>query len=808
MLGQKLTTDYMKIHSTRSFFLFFAILFFSCSSQAQIPDFNLTSVSNLPYTQELNDIWGYVDGSGVEYALVGTRTGTSIVSLANPSAPSEVLFIPGATSVWRDLKTWGNFAYVTTDQGSDGLLIIDLSPLPSGTPTFQFWRPELTINNNVDTLEKAHNLYIDENGYCYIAGSNISTGETFILDVHTTPGTPILMGATLPVYAHDAYARGDTLWTSDINAGTFSAYDVSDKNNLSIIGNQATPRDFAHNAWISDDGNSLFTTDEKSNAWIGSFDVSDLGNIRELDRYRTPNPNTIPHNTHTFNDYLVTSYYTDGLIIIDASRPDNLIEVGRYDTYNLSPSTGFYGAWGAYPYLPSGLILVSDINTGLHVLQANYQRACWLEGLVTDQNTSAPLFDVDVEILTTASNDATDLIGSYKTGMGVAGTYDVEFKKAGYIPQIISVTLSNGIVTTQNVQLIPATAFTLSGQVVDSINLTVGIPNAIVHLQSSLYEYTTTADANGNFNISIFPDNDYEVIAGKWGHHAKLFNLVALDSSAIPPQVYPLREGYKDEFALDYGWSEFGDATTGKWVRAIPEPVSSWQGNILPAEGDLVNDIGDYCLVTGNNGNGNHGVDDVDNGATTIVSPVMDLTGITAPILNYHYFFNVNWPASGVDSFTVYMTNGTDTAILSSTTTPQYTWSVKESISITDYISLTNNMRVYFQVNDASGTALEALVDLFQISDSTTVSVDLINTQNINIQYYPNPFEQNIRIDYEVEQNSAKNMSLEVFNALGQSIETQIIPSISGSLELGTNWEAGIYFVKLGNQTLKVVKTQ
>jgi choice-of-anchor B domain-containing protein len=799
----------MKTNSTKSLLFFLAILFFSSSSQAQIADLNVTSVSNLPYTQELNDIWGYVDGTGVEYALVGTRTGTSIVSLANPSTPTEILFIPGVTSIWRDLKTWGDFAYVTADQGSEGLLIIDLSPLPSGTPTYQFWRPELTINNSTDTFEKAHNLYIDEAGFCYIAGSNISTGEPFILDVNTTPGSPILTGATLPIYAHDVYARGDTLWTSDINAGTFSVYDVSNKNSPVILGNQATPRDFAHNTWISDNGKTLFTTDEKSNAWVASFDVSDLGDIKELDRYRTPNPNTVPHNTHTFNDYLVTSYYTDGLIVIDASRPDNLIEVGRYDTYNLTPSTGFYGAWGAYPYLPSGLILISDINTGLHVLQPTYQRACWLEGMVTDQMTAATLFDVEVEILNTYSNDATGFSGVYKTGMGVSGTYDVEFKKAGYIPQIISVTLSNGLVTTQNVALIPAVAFTFSGQVVDSLSPTTGIANAIVHLQSSLYEYTTTADATGNFSVNIFPDNDYEVIAGSWGHNAKLFDLVALDSTAIPTPIYPLRQGYKDEFVLDYGWTEFGDATTGNWERGIPSTISTWQGSVLPEEGDLIGDIGDYCLITGNNGNGTHGLDDVDNGSTTIVSPVMDLSSSINPILNYYYFFNVNWPISGSDSFEVYMTNGTDTITLSSTTAPQYSWSNKQSIRIADYISLSNNMRVYFKVNDASGTALEALVDLFEISDSTSTSVRIISTQDIAVQYYPNPFNQNIRIDYTIDNNNnAQNIPLEVYNALGQSIEKQVLSSTSGSLELGANWEAGIYFIRLGSKTIKVIKTK
>ncbi len=94
-------------------------------------NFNLNLTGSKTYTQDLNDIWGWKSASGTEYALVGTRTGTSLVSLANPANPTEVQFIAGATSVWRDLKTFGNYCYVTCDQGKDGLLIIDLSTLPN-----------------------------------------------------------------------------------------------------------------------------------------------------------------------------------------------------------------------------------------------------------------------------------------------------------------------------------------------------------------------------------------------------------------------------------------------------------------------------------------------------------------------------------------------------------------------------------------------------------------------------------------------------------------------------------------------------
>jgi hypothetical protein len=53
---------------------------------------------------------------------------------------------------------------------------------------------------------------------------------------------------------------------------------------------------------------------------------------------------------------------------------------------------GFNGAWGAWPYLPSGNIIVSDMEQGLFILGPTYVKACYLDGLVTDAGTGAPLF--------------------------------------------------------------------------------------------------------------------------------------------------------------------------------------------------------------------------------------------------------------------------------------------------------------------------------------------------------------------------------------------------------------------------------
>ena len=130
------------------------LLFGGCFLLASIgfSQFNLDSISRLDlptiHNQELNDIWGYVDHDGNEHALVGCANGFSYVDISNPSDPQEVFFISGSNSVWRDLKTWGNYAYVTTESDT-GLLIIDLSDMSGNT----YWHVKDFISDNLnDTI--------------------------------------------------------------------------------------------------------------------------------------------------------------------------------------------------------------------------------------------------------------------------------------------------------------------------------------------------------------------------------------------------------------------------------------------------------------------------------------------------------------------------------------------------------------------------------------------------------------------------------------------------------------------------------
>lgn len=383
---------------------------------------NISYLGNLNYTEKINDIWGFVDPNGNEYALVGASTGTSIVDLSDPSLPVELFFIAGDTSIWRDVKTYQNYAYVTNEEAG-GLLIIDLSNLPN-TINYQNW------NIGILNFEKAHNLFIDENGFAYLFGSNVANQGAIILDLNfSNKFEPPLVGFYNDRYVHDGFVRDNMMWTAEVFDGDFSVVDVSDKQNPIVLARQRTSSGFTHQCWLSDDNNYLITNDEKAAAYIDLYDVSDLNNIKRLDKYRTqPDDSLIPHNTFFLgNNYFFTSYYRAGITLVDATEKDNLVEVGNFDTSPFSADNGFEGCWGVYPYLPSGNILASDREEGLFILSPTFTRAAYLEGTIIDTLTNSPLESIRVEVMGTDFIKESTFGGNYKIGVADSGMYTLRF---------------------------------------------------------------------------------------------------------------------------------------------------------------------------------------------------------------------------------------------------------------------------------------------------------------------------------------------------------------------------------------------
>ena len=780
-------------------FAFGLVTVFAKISIAQ--NLNVTFRSQLSYPgQTLANICGYVDSLGNEYALVGASMGMSIVDVTNPSAPVEIMQVPGFDSQWREIKVSGKYAYVTNQAGG-GLQIVNLSSLPDTTGVvFQNWLGDGAIAGQLDD---SHTLHIDGN-FVYLYGSNLFNGGALVADI-SNPWTPTYVGnfeKPGAPYIHDGYVRNDTMYGCHIYQGFFTVVDFTNKSAPVELATQVTPNNFTHNSWLSTDSKTLFTTDEVDGSFVTAYNISNLASIVELDRIQSnPGSNSIGHNVHINqvlgNDYAVTSWYKDGFIIIDAGRPQNLVQVANYDTY-VGGGGGFAGDWGVYPNLPSGTIVVSNIGEGLFVFSPTYVRACYLEGIITDTSCGIPLFNVDISVAAAGISDSTDVAGNYRTGTPLPGTYSVTFSKSGYITQIISgVVLTPGVVTVLDVVLVPSASITnLTGATNDAIT-TNPLPGVNVLITDPANTYNFISDAGGLFNTcNAVADVDYNITVGLWG-----YNEICLTNQVITAPstnlTYNLDPGYYDDFTFNLGWTSSGTSLTGIWEIGEPVGTTNMSDQSNP-DVDVNNDCNDQAYVTGNGG-GSAGTDDIDNGSSILTSPVFDLSSYSDPKINYsRWFYNGGGFGGPNDTMNITLDNGITTVVIETITVATAgisTW-VPKSFLVSDYIAPTANMKIIVKAEDfAPGHLVEGGFDKFFIYESVDIPE---NVQGKNHLYaYPNPFTDITNISYELQGQLTDNSSIIVLDAAGRWVHKENIASLKGTVSISSFLGAGIYFVKI-----------
>ncbi len=72
-----------------------------------------------------NDCWGYVSGSGREYAFMGLKPALAVIEITNPTLPVIIAEVAHVASNWSDVKVFGQYAYLI-NEGGGGVAIIDL----------------------------------------------------------------------------------------------------------------------------------------------------------------------------------------------------------------------------------------------------------------------------------------------------------------------------------------------------------------------------------------------------------------------------------------------------------------------------------------------------------------------------------------------------------------------------------------------------------------------------------------------------------------------------------------------------------
>jgi choice-of-anchor B domain-containing protein len=329
---------------------------------------NVTLLDNVDDHGSYNDIWGYA-ARGHEYALLGINNGLAVIDVTVAGSANEVAFVSGPSSTWKDIKTYGNYAYVVTES-SGGMQIIDLSNLPASA----------SLAATYNGFSTSHNITIDEaNAMLYAEGTSGAAVRSISL---ADPLNPVQV-STFALSAHDVFARNNLVYVSEGSLGFVSVYDLSVKTSPLFLNNVVIQNSgYVHNAWPTDDDDHLMTTEETTFKTVKLFDISNLSNTSLADEYLAPG--NVAHNTHVQGDLAFISHYADGLRIVDIADRENIYEAGYYDT--TSSTGGFTGAWGAYPFLPSGKILVSDVSRGLFVFGFDGNAPTDLSITLTPQN--------------------------------------------------------------------------------------------------------------------------------------------------------------------------------------------------------------------------------------------------------------------------------------------------------------------------------------------------------------------------------------------------------------------------------------
>jgi choice-of-anchor B domain-containing protein len=419
-------------------FFTIALLLIASSLFAQGAFYNLSLYAEREYPGNAGaGIWGYSDTMIVngqprirELALMCTFRGLSIVDISSPQL-RELAFIPSSASNpndfnnnWREVRTAGRYAYITTEAAGAGVQIVNLRPDENNPDSIRYVGTFNTGGNN-----NQHNIGTDGMGYSwqvspyiYVCGGTVTqgfgnSGGVAIYNV-SNPESPVLVGRYGARYVHDVYVRNDTMYCSNINNNQgVDIVSVANKSTPVRIKAFTYPNAGTHNIWLSDDSKFIFTTDEISPPGQNIFRAHDARNFNTIivnaGTYKSPTggSNPVVHNAYIKSHWAIIAHYTEGVKIVDVTEPYDLVEVGAYDTFTGSGGSApsYNGCWGVYPYYPSGKIVASNIpivfdnsptnNGKLMVFTFNHARAGTVYGTIRDAQTQAPIANAEVKAL-------------------------------------------------------------------------------------------------------------------------------------------------------------------------------------------------------------------------------------------------------------------------------------------------------------------------------------------------------------------------------------------------------------------------
>lgn len=409
---------------------------------------------------DLSDIWGWAAADGTEYALVGTFNGTVFVRINTDGSLTHLGMLPasdgraktdkpqqklchddacGEASPWRDIKVFGDYAYIVSDVSGHGMQIFDLTQLESATGV-QTW----TETSYVGDFGHAHNIFINEDtGHAFVVGNGSlgspNNGGLYYFDLSNPLNPPVSREINDDGYTHDVqcvdYSGPDTRFQGReicfaSNEDTLTIIDVEDVLSPDVLSKASySGSQYTHQAWLSEDQRYIFLNDEMDESATGErthlrvFDVSNLEAPAHVADYLAPTL-SIDHNNYVHGDWLYQTNYLAGLRILDVSNPESPVQAAYFDTKPEQDAAEYDGTWSNFRF-DSGRVALSDMSGGLFVVQPTLTAANGNDlALALNAAPAAPEINETVELEVFVENngtaDATDVLVTTHLPAGVS----------------------------------------------------------------------------------------------------------------------------------------------------------------------------------------------------------------------------------------------------------------------------------------------------------------------------------------------------------------------------------------------------
>ncbi|SCG16221.1 Kelch motif-containing protein [Micromonospora echinofusca] len=265
-----------------------------------------------------------------------------------------------------------------------------------------------------------------------------------------------------------------------------------------------------------------------------------------------------------------------------------------------------------------------------------------LAGKVTDATTGAPIAGATVSLTGAADRElTTGADGTYSSLLPV-GDYQVAVAAFGYQAKTVPAAVARNATTTLDVALTAVPSVTVSGTVTDGSGH--GWPlyaKVTVEGQSGVSDYTTPV--NGRYSLKLPAGSTYDLkVESQYPGYQTVNKQVVVGAGnatanvAVPVQTNACTTAPGYRFGSDGEYETFDGSTVPAGWSVVDHAGSGqvWKFTDDGARGNLTGGTGNFAIIDSDE-YGSGGKQD-----TSLVSPVVDLTGVTAPVIRFNQDYN------------------------------------------------------------------------------------------------------------------------------------------------------------------------